>query len=77
MHETRAFLRTLLSLLIARQPGAENLYIPRGEAGIRRMIRALLAQRPPTGEEDPLAPMIEAFYALENSGKSDASLEQD
>ena len=42
MHENRRFLRALLSALIAERTDTEGLYIPRGEEGQRRMIRALL-----------------------------------
>lgn len=67
MHEQRAFLRALLSELLAGQPGSDGLYIPRGEAGMRRMIRALLALRPPEPEGTPLDAMIEQFYKTEQS----------
>ena len=60
MHEERTFLRTLLRDLIAERDDADLLYIPRGEAGMRRMIRALLALRPDRGEGDPLAGDIAA-----------------
>lgn len=60
MHENRRFLRALLSALIAERQDAEGLYIPRGEEGLRRMIRALLAMRP-TQEHDPLEKEIERF----------------
>lgn len=63
MHQTRAFLRTLLRALIGERDDAALLYIPRGEAGMRRMIAALLDMRPPQSP-DPLAEQIEAFYAL-------------
>lgn len=61
MHEDRRFLRALLSALILERGDAEGLYIPRGEEGMRRMIRALLDMRAPR-EDDPLQAMIEAFY---------------
>lgn len=61
MHEERTFLRTLLRDLIAERDDADLLYIPRGEAGMRRMIRALLVLRPDRGEGDPLAGNIAAF----------------
>ena len=53
MHADRAFLRSLLSLLLAERSDAQILYIPRGEEGMRRMIRHLIALRPAT-ENDPL-----------------------
>ena len=60
MHTDRQFLRGLLSALIAEREDAQLLYIPRGEAGQRRMIRALLELRAPK-EDDPLADSIETF----------------
>lgn len=62
MHENRRFLRALLSRLIAERDDAEGLYIPRGEEGQRRMIRALLSMRP-TKENDPLTEAIQRFNA--------------
>lgn len=62
MHDDRRFLRALLSALIAEREDAEGLYIPRGEEGQRRMIRALLSMRPPR-EDDPLAQEIERFIS--------------
>lgn len=66
MPEDRRLLRALLSALIAERADADGLYIPRGEAGMRRMIRALLALRPAPQEEDPLRALIEAFWAMES-----------
>ena len=60
MHDDRRFLRRLLSALIAERDDAQLLYIPRGEAGMIRMIRALLDVRP-AGENDPLAQDISTF----------------
>lgn len=60
MHEDRRFLRALLSALIAERGDTEGLYIPRGEEGMRRMIRALLDMRAPR-EDDPLKNEIDAF----------------
>ena len=65
MQEDRRFLRALLSALIAERPDAEGLYVPRGEAGIRRMIRALLAIRPAPEGGDPLAESIARFERME------------
>lgn len=62
--EGRRLLRALLAALIAEREDAQLLYIPHGEAGQRRMIRALLDVRPPR-EPDPLAPRIEAFLSGE------------
>ena len=61
MHEDRRFLRALLSALIAEREDAALLYIPRGEEGMRRMIRVLLDMRPPR-EEDPLQESIDRFF---------------
>ena len=47
MHATRVRLRRLLSALIAEREDSQLLYIPHGEPGMRRMIAALLALRPP------------------------------
>ena len=47
----RALLRSILRLLISEREDAQLLYIPRGEAGMRRMIAALLDIRTP-GEND-------------------------
>jgi len=60
MHEERVFLRALLSALIAERSDAQLLYIPRGEEGMRRMIRALLDMRAPR-EDDPLKESIAWF----------------
>ena len=60
MHEDRKKLRALLSALIAEREDSQLLYIPHGELGMRRMIRALLDMRAPK-EHDPLGKMIEDF----------------
>ena len=60
MHEERKKLRALLSALIAEREDSQLLYIPHGEMGMRRMIRALLDMRAPR-EADPLGEMIEEF----------------
>lgn len=65
MHKDRRLLRALLSALIAERGDADALYIPRGEAGMRRMIRALLAMRPAKADGDALEGMIEAFGQME------------
>lgn len=65
MMEDRRLDRALLSALLAERADTGGLYIPRGEAGMRRMIRALLALRPAPQGEDALAEMIEAFWAAE------------
>ncbi|MBQ2947727.1 MAG: hypothetical protein IJD94_01975 [Clostridia bacterium] len=61
MHEERIFLRALLRALIAEREDADALYIPRGEAGMRRMIRALLDMRPPEPPGTPMHEMIRRF----------------
>lgn len=61
MHEDRRLLRSLLRALIAEREDSALLYIPHGEAGMRRMIGALLDMRP-MKENDSLAEMIAAFY---------------
>ena len=62
MHEERKKLRALLSALIAEREDSQLLYIPHGEMGMRRMIRALLEMRPVT-KNDPRAVMIEEFLS--------------
>ena len=66
MHEDRRKLRALLNALIAEREDSAILYIPNGEAGMRRMIRALLEIRAPQ-EDDPLAQMIESFWEEEKA----------
>ncbi len=66
MPQDRRLLRALLSALIAERDDADGLYIPRGEAGMRRMIRALLSMRPARAGEDELAGMIETFWQTED-----------
>ena len=67
MHEDRKRLRALLSALIAEREDSQLLYIPEGEMGMRRMVRALLDMRAPR-KDDPLKEMIVAFHQYE-SGK--------
>ena len=62
MHATRVRLRRLLSALSAEREDSQLLYIPHGEPGMRRMIAALLALRPPV-ENDPLEEQIRWFQA--------------
>lgn len=66
MHDQRRNLRALLQALIAEREDSAILYIPHGEMGMRRMIRALLDIRPPR-ENDPLAEMIHAFLEDERT----------
>lgn len=60
-HDSRRRLRALLSALIAERADSELLYIPRGEAGMRRMIDALLALRPSAAQDDPLQSAIRVY----------------
>ncbi len=62
MHEDRLLLRALLRALIDERPDAQGLYVPRGEAGMIRMIHALLGMRVPRAG-DPLSDRIEAFLS--------------
>ncbi len=59
-HESRKALRALLRALILEREDAQLLYIPRGEAGQRRMIAQLLCMRP-ARENDPLSEDIARF----------------
>ena len=68
MHEDRKKLRALLSSLIAEREDSQLLYIPHGEMGMRRMIRALLDMRMPR-EDDPLAEMIGDFLGEQKDNK--------
>ena len=69
MHEDRKKLRALLSSLIAEREDSQLLYIPHGEMGMRRMIRALLDMRAPR-EDDPLAEMIGDFLGEQKDNKA-------
>lgn len=71
MAQDRRLLRALLSALIAERDDADGLYIPRGEAGMRRMIRALLDMRPAKAGGDALEGMIEAFGEMEDDTKEE------
>ena len=68
MHTDRQALRRLLSALIAERDDAQLLYIPRGEDGMRRMIRALLDMRAPR-ENDPLKDDIAWFTNARRPGQ--------
>ena len=67
-HNTRKALRTLLSALIAEREDSALLYIPHGEPGMRRMIRALLEMRAPQAH-DPLAEIIAEFQRTDMPGQ--------
>ena len=73
MHATRVRLRRLLSALIAEREDSQLLYIPHGEPGMRRMIAALLALRPPV-ENDPLEEQIRWFQADQSESASPMSV---
>jgi len=60
MHDERKALRALLRTLIVEREDSQLLYIPRGEEGMRRMIRALIDMRP-ARQDDPLSEMIAGF----------------
>lgn len=65
MREERAFYRQLLSRLLAERSDSEGLYIPRGESGMRRMIRHLIAMRSAAQEQTPLDEDIRRFENME------------
>jgi len=54
----RALLREILRLLIREREDAQLLYIPRGEAGMRRMIASLLALRTPNENDAQLSALL-------------------
>ena len=56
--QTRARLRAILHLLISEREDAQLLYIPHGEAGLRRMIAALLSLRTPNENDAELARLL-------------------
>ena len=57
----RALLREILRLLIREREDAQLLYIPRGEAGMRRMIAALLPLRTPNENDAQLSALLSAL----------------
>ena len=61
------------SALIAEREDSQLLYIPHGEPGMRRMIAALLALRPPV-ENDPLEEQIRWFQADQPESASPMSV---
>ncbi len=67
--EDRRQLRALLRALIAERDDCESLYVPRGEAGMRRTIDALLLLRP-AREHDPLQAMIAAYRAASDASSA-------
>ena len=66
MHERRRFYRSLLSRLLCERSDSEGLYVPRGEGGMRRMIRHLIAMRAQGMQDDPLEADIRTFLDMEN-----------
>lgn len=62
---TRALLRAILRLLIAERQDAALLYIPRGEAGQRRMIAALLSMRPGDTENPELDRLMDELRGID------------
>ena len=66
MRERRQFYRRLLSRLLRERSDSEGLYIPRGEDGMRRMIRHLIAMRAQGVQDDPLEEDIRTFHDMEN-----------
>lgn len=62
MYATRTRLRALLKALIAERSDSALLYIPHGEAGIRRMISASSPCAPPIEDGDPLSEDIAWFH---------------
>jgi len=57
----RAQLRAILRLLLSERSDAQLLYIPRGEAGMRRMIAALLPLRTPNENDAQLSALLSAL----------------
>ena len=70
MRERRQFYRSLLSRLLRERSDSEGLYIPRGEDGMRRMIRALLDMRAPR-ENDLLKDDIAWFTNAQRPGQEE------
>lgn len=65
MLQDRQMLRKLLKALIAERSDADGLYIPRGEEGMRRMIRSLLNMRPAGKGNAQTEELIRAFESSE------------
>jgi len=59
--DTRTRLRAALRLLISERDDAQLLYIPHGEAGMRRMIAALLDVRTPNENDAQLSSLLEGL----------------
>lgn len=67
MLKDRQMLRKLLKALISERSDADGLYIPRGEEGMRRMIRALLDMRAADSGNAETEALIHAFEAHDKS----------
>lgn len=63
--KARALLREILRLLLAEREDTQLLYIPRGEAGMRRMIDKLLALRTPSEQDGALCALLKQLRALD------------
>ena len=66
MRERRAFLRSLLSRLLAERSDSDGLYVPKGEAGMRRIIGCLIEMRPAGSGDAQLEKDIRTFTDMEN-----------
>lgn len=66
MRQRRAFLRSLLARLLAERSDSDGLYVPRGEEGMCRMIRHLIAMRPAGTGDAQLNEDILTFLDMEN-----------
>ncbi|MBR5288067.1 MAG: hypothetical protein IKU34_05675 [Clostridia bacterium] len=75
MQERRRFFRGLLSRLLEERSDSDGLYIPRGEAGMRRMIHHLIAMRAPDAPDDALDADIRAFLEMEHTAENEAKNE--
>ena len=72
MRERRQFYRGLLSRLLGERSDSGGLYIPRGEAGMRRMIRHLIAMRAQGTGDNALEAEIQAFEQMETEMENEA-----
>ena len=72
MRERRRFYRSLLSRLLSERSDSGGLYIPRGEDGMRRMIRHLIAMRARGTGDKALEADIQAFEQMETEIKNEA-----
>ena len=72
MRERRRFYRSLLSRLLGERSDSDGLYIPRGEDGMRRMIRHLIAMRAQGMQDDPIEKDILTFLQMETDMENEA-----